>query len=498
MFSRLFSLFSKPPSLPTPPPDGAHIIPCTGIDLGPRRMVVTTGFIIEGRLDPKKLETSLSLLIEKKITRAGARLALRNGVYEFHIPYTFNARTPPVVFTAEDHPESYASPSRPSIEHLRRSSTSEPWLCTLPALDEYLRSSSCPSMPDQFLVPNTPLLHVHVSVFDDLTFLGVTSSHILIDALGTGALLHAWTRLLSGEALDDIPGMPWDMEPFKPFTLQPTGKIKIPIMRGWFKLGVFPMISFILRFMWRLWREPKEEVKLVRVPKAFLEERKRTIMDQLEAEGSSEWVGSSDVLMGWWLQTSYAHRSDTTPVHILLPVNLRDQPIYPSASGPELAPLSAPFINNAVSAIAVPPLTPRTLRTSPLGFVAQHFRRAINAWRADPAGIQADLRWRCSYPLKALFPCPPGAEYAVQTSWRAAKFGELDFGGALQLDVVSEKRKARVVGVIPMMTSNKNRPMRGGGAVLMEDENAVWLSVVLSVKDWEAVRKTGVVEFLEV
>ncbi|KAJ7850081.1 hypothetical protein B0H13DRAFT_2087582 [Mycena leptocephala] len=481
MFFRLLSVFSKPPPPPTQPPDGVHIIPCTGIDLGPRRMVVTTGLIIDGRLDPKKLETSLSSLIAKKFPRAGARLALRNGVYEFHIPHAFDARTPPVVFTAEDYPEPYASPARPSIEHLRRSSPSEPWLCTLPVLDEYFRSSTCPSMPDQYLIPNTPLLHVHVSIFDDLTFLGITSSHILTDALGTGALLQAWTRLLTDGVLDDIPGMPWDMQPFKPFTVQPNGGTKIPIMRGMFKLGVFATISFIVRFMWRLWREPKEDVKLVCVPKAFLEERKRTIMDELTAEGSSEWVGSSDVLIGWWLQTLYAHRSDMTPVHILLPVNLRDEPIYPSDLGPELTSLSAPFINNAVSAIS-------------------HFRRAINAWRADPVGIQSDLRWRCSYPLKALFPCPPGAEYAVQTSWRAAKFGKLDFSGALQFasSGTQERQKARVVGVIPMMTSNRNRPMRGGGAVLMEDQGSVWMSAVSSVKDWEAMRKTGVIKFLEV
>jgi hypothetical protein len=95
-------------------------------------MVVTTGLIINGQLDPKKLETSLSSLIAKNFPRAGAQLALRNGVnssslydlrarvfteflfqvYEFHIPHAFGTRTPPVVFTAEDHPEPYASPAR--------------------------------------------------------------------------------------------------------------------------------------------------------------------------------------------------------------------------------------------------------------------------------------------------------------------------------------------------------------------------------------------------
>jgi hypothetical protein len=40
--------------------------------------------------------------------------------------------------------------------------------------------------------------------------------------------------------------------------------------------------------------------------------------------------------------------------------------------------------------------------------------------------------------------------------------------------------------------------MRGGGAVLMEDQGSVWMSAVSSVKDWEAMRKTGVIKFLEV
>src|ERR1700761_8992592 len=81
MFSRLFSLFSTP--APTPPPADVHIVPCTGMDLSSRRFVVTTGFIIDARLDPKKLEASLLMLVERKFPRAGARLAHRNGVRVF-------------------------------------------------------------------------------------------------------------------------------------------------------------------------------------------------------------------------------------------------------------------------------------------------------------------------------------------------------------------------------------------------------------------------------
>jgi hypothetical protein len=79
MFSRLHSLFFAP----TPPPADVRVVPCTGIDAAPRQLVVTTGFIFDARLDTKKLEDTLALLVERKFPRAGARLALRNGVRLF-------------------------------------------------------------------------------------------------------------------------------------------------------------------------------------------------------------------------------------------------------------------------------------------------------------------------------------------------------------------------------------------------------------------------------
>jgi hypothetical protein len=162
-------------------------------------------------------------------------------------------------------------------------------------------SSSCPVSLDAFLAPNTPLIHVHAAVFDDLTFLGMTSTHITFDAQGISTLMHGWQRVLAGDALEDIPGMPWDIAPF------PTSEAPalVPVcQRGWFELGALEKIAFVVSFVWRIFRDPKEENKVVRVPKAFLEKRKREIMGELKAEGSEEWVGSSDVLMAWWFKVT--------------------------------------------------------------------------------------------------------------------------------------------------------------------------------------------------
>ncbi|KAJ7432208.1 hypothetical protein B0H11DRAFT_1760867 [Mycena galericulata] len=478
MFSRFFALFST--RAPTPPPAGMRIIPCTGLDLSSRDMILTTGLVIDARLDAKKLEESLSMLVEQKFPRAGARVALRNGVYEFQVPQTFSPETPPVAFTVEDHPEPYRSPARPEIPpYASRFSASQPSFSPVPAVEEYLRSSSCPTSLDAFLVPNIPLLHVHVSLYDDLTFIGVTSSHIGFDALGTATLLQAWTRLINGDDIDTIQGMNWDAAPFESFA----GPTTVTHQRGWFDLGLFSQILFIVWFLLRLLWDPKEVGYLVRVPKVFLDDRKREILDNLKSQGSTEWVGSSDVLMAWWLKTALGHRNDTTPIHIHLPVNLRGKPVFPGASI-----LATPYINNAISMIALPPVPANVFRKESLGSIALRIRRGITTYNTDIAGIQADLRWRCGNPLKVLFPCPSSGEYEMQNNWRAARFAELDFSGAC---VLGGGQKARVVFVLPFMSSGKNIPIRGSGLVLMEDDDTIWMGQVRGAKDWEIIRQFG-------
>jgi hypothetical protein len=54
------------------------------------------------------------------------------------------------------------------------------------------------------------------------------------------------------------------------------------------------------RFVLSTIRDPKEVNYLVRVPKAFLNEAKQKIMEELKTQGSREYVGSSDVLLAWW------------------------------------------------------------------------------------------------------------------------------------------------------------------------------------------------------
>ncbi|KAF7328102.1 hypothetical protein MSAN_02490000 [Mycena sanguinolenta] len=380
----------------TPPepaiPKDRHRIPCAGLDLEARDVVLTNGLVIDKRLDVEKLEKTLFTLVQTKFPRAGARLVLVNG-----IPHRFDANTPPVLFTTENYDEGYHSPDRPTIPICSRQPSAQP----MPLLQQYFRSKGCPTSLDGFLKPDVPLVHVHVTTFDDLSFVGITSSHVTFDAMGTGIFLRTWTRIINGEDEDSIPGMPWDAAPFESFK----GK-DVSNRKGWFDLAFFSKLNFIVRFVYRILKDTEEVMRLVCVPKTFLDAAKEEINNQLRLEGSQEWVGSVDVLMAWWYKTAYAHRSpkDTTPIHIHMPMDLRGFPVFPGN-----AKLSIPYINNSALSIAIPPIPVNAFRTESLASLALRIRRTILAYTADLDWMRAAVQFRCAYPFKDVFP---------RTAWR--------------------------------------------------------------------------------
>nr|GAT44355.1 predicted protein [Mycena chlorophos] len=289
-------------------------------------------------------------------------------------------------------------------------------------------------------------------------------------------------HVLAGEPLEDIPGMEWDAEPFANFAAAPVGWVQ----RGWFHLGFFAQLLFIVHFVWGLVRDPKECVKHVYVPKTFLEAEKKKIMEELKEAGSEEWVGSSDVLVAWWLQNVYKHRTDPTPLHLHIPVNLRDYPIFPTPSGN----MDLPYINNAVLSIHVAPFAVNTLGSTPLREIALRIRRAIIAYNNDVEGVRNDVGWRIANPGIVPFPCPPGATFSLQSSWRAAQFGKLDFSGAMPAPRPGEGRKPKVF-LVTSFATGKNMPLRESGAVEFENEDCIWMNEVRGEKDWEAIRRAG-------
>lgn len=168
--------------------------------------------------------------------------------------------------------------------------------------------------------------------------------------------------------------------------------------------------------------------------------------------------------------------------------------IFPGAPGTnELAPISTPFINNAVLSISMPPLAVNTLRNMSLRNLALRIRRVINTYKDDLDGIAADVRSCCAQSL-TVFPHPAGAEYTLQSNLRKGGFGEMDFSAA-SVGEAGLKLPARV-RYVTAFPSGPGIPLRGTGMVLFEDEQAIWMNQIRGVKDWERLKKAGELEFI--
>lgn len=61
---------------PQPPPPDVDVAVLNAMDVGPKDITLTMGIVVHAVL----LKHALYLAIEQKLPRAGARLALRNGV----------------------------------------------------------------------------------------------------------------------------------------------------------------------------------------------------------------------------------------------------------------------------------------------------------------------------------------------------------------------------------------------------------------------------------
>ncbi|KAJ6494399.1 hypothetical protein C8R45DRAFT_900431 [Mycena sanguinolenta] len=472
----------------TPPPPGFRIIPCTGVDVSLRHLMAPFGLIINARLDPSRMEATLWTLVRHKFPRAGARVACRDGVYELQMPEAFDPRNPPFVFTVQEYPEMYYRDGRWEIP--LGLTGSKPCMAPAPDLAWLFQHPTCPRSLDEFIQSNGPAVHVHVTVFDDFTFLGFVAPHIMMDGIGFVTLLDAWTRLLRGDNIDTIERMEWDAQPLAPFS---SGPVESVVPRGFFRPSA-PVGVQGIQEETPDQSDPKDISRFIRVPKVFLNEAKQKIMSELKAQGSAEYVGSGDILTAWWLKTVYGDRSltDHTPVHIHMFRNLRDMPIFAND-----APLAEPYIHNVNLTVPVPPIPASAFRTESLGTLAVRIRRSIAAYNTDIEAIRADLWWMCegSNGLEVLHRCPPGAEWVLQTDLRSAKLSDLDFSGAVVSN--APKSAARVVFIHQFLSSNPPTAFREGVRVLMEDADAVWMSATRGEKHWERIRQVGEIDFID-
>jgi len=304
----------------TPQPTNVDVLTCSASDCLAVNLTTTYALFIPGPpLDVERLRDSLERVVSEKFPRAGARLARRNGVsfrcgvcsrrstedpaqlLEFQIPKVFDEVNPPFVLTTVHNDGPYPKDSFNFPPTLPEGFGPHPGVLPpkSPAVHGLFRDSKVPRQLEDFLVPGTPSLHIHVVTYQDHTLIGLTCPHSLFDGEAAGILFRAWTAALNGQ-FDTISASPRDYSPLD--TVQSTadevqGQLPDGQWQGWHFLSIFGTVYWIVMFLLRLFREGKESDSWMFFPKQWLVKTKAECMAELHDRGSKEWVGTNDIVM---------------------------------------------------------------------------------------------------------------------------------------------------------------------------------------------------------
>ncbi|KAI0922391.1 hypothetical protein AcV7_005935 [Taiwanofungus camphoratus] len=445
--------------------------------------IILTGWVLDQPLEPARLEKAWSVLIATwPILVARLRRDRKTLRWEYHIP-----TTPSVAgsFASLHIPESIHS-------HYAYSKPSESIRCTPKENPHHLFSPKGPSSVDELLKQDIPLTHLHVTVFSDAALIGLSVPHILCDGHGVTAISRALSAILSGGP----PPPPLNhIDPYAPFAIN---EGQVPSPPYWRVLSKLQTIVIYARALWEWLFDNRIENRDVYFPKSEVERLKAEAMDDIykgHGEKTDLWISSSDAILAFCLKCTHPPTSSTAPLNVFYTANLR-----------KLLALPSPFLHNSVAMVITPTLPVSAISTLPLGQLALHIRRTLDAQTTKPA-VERWLRWRLqnAHRRKVFFE-PWRGQWDVVTNWRDMELMSVDFSGALPdegaeqvgesggsdktNEPVAQRRKVRCVymwgtGVQPI-------PLRNWLGIWANDPSGgVWVSGFLPRRIWQDKRGYG-------
>ncbi len=119
--------------------------------------------------------------------------------------------------------------------------------------------------------PARSLIHIHCSVFSDLTLVGITVPHILCDAKGMGEIMQAWSSVVN-RGIDSVEDLPIDYNPWKDLKVikqepqpAPRWSLLSSLLTKWRSWAP------VFRQRWEMFWYPKESNRIIHFPTSELE-----------------------------------------------------------------------------------------------------------------------------------------------------------------------------------------------------------------------------------
>jgi hypothetical protein len=273
----------------------------------------------------------------------------------------------------------------------------------------------------------TSPLSLHITAFEDATLVALSYPHTMMDAMGQGDLLRAWSLVLAGRE-SDVPPLLGAREDVlyragaEPDVGQPREEFVLESKAA----TTFGMIKFGLRMMWDIFWERKLPCQTIFLPRRTVEHMRARALQELEEsapEGAERpWVSEGDVLLGFFAHKSALIQPPDRPMIMISAVDGRGR------LG-DLVRKDGVYIQNFQLGCSVP-LSAEQARGS-ASELALAYRRAL-AEQMSPGQALAYCRYaRKMWDARSPIPLfgSPDMNLFVTTNWaranllQAAKFG---------------------------------------------------------------------------
>ncbi|KAK2729386.1 lysR family regulatory protein [Colletotrichum kahawae] len=400
-----------------------------------RSFILYSLLVFDEVLDADTLRSSLQRLTCRKGWRKlSARLRKNSaGTLEYHFPQiddlergTRSALSFSRIDNTHMSIKEHAVASK--LPHLQPTDDKRPTV--MGDTDSYVSLMRRPDNPplslNHYLTSDTPQLGLHIISFSDATLVTLYWPHTLFDAFGKKALLDAWVLMLQGRDDEipspyggDAPGV--DFDPLAKLGCQPTEPYKLGSqLMSSLSLGAWA-IGNLFEFV------GKQETRVVRVPKLFLDKLVNDAASELQ-DGSSTFditpfLSEGDVLCAWWTKIATAHLpGDASTRRRTLVLNNA----YSLRKALDSNRMDAPYLSNAVGFINVVG-TMADVFDKPVGYLASRIRTAIKELGTTPQVEAAAALVRSSKMKLPPFFGDSSMHMITYSNWTKTNLFSIDF-----------------------------------------------------------------------
>ncbi|KAG6905437.1 hypothetical protein DXG01_002736 [Tephrocybe rancida] len=344
-----------------------------------------------------------------------------------------------------------------------------------PAL-HFFRHPATQNSLSGFASSNTPIVSIHVTELTNFTCVGISVPHGVFDVFGLGQIVRSldakmWHKPwvapdshetnIVRETLSELAAAP-PLYAEEPPTLA-------DVLHHFDRLSVKNIVTYLTGNAYEyLWQ--KAHCKAVYLGEAVVKEMVQKVKDEVRESGAG-WVSTGDVLVAWFLKTSYTKETDTNSVSASSTMSLR-------STFADKCPAFDNYPHNGTIHCCMPTLTKAELAAKPLSELAVLHRQTIDAVRNVPF-IQAHSHWQATLGGRAMPIRTLGVDSWAFTNHVTGHFDEIDFGSEMV---------AYWVWAVPVTPDHKVvlNKLKGGYIIQAVIRSSRWDAIVEDVERLKA------------